>query len=197
MRSETPSMLKPALLGGAIFGIASALPIIGYVNCACCALVVGSGLLASYFYAQECRGAGAEFQPGTGALLGLLAGLVHGAVAWLVNVLFTVSRGLDLQQIAYELEQQPWADPETTAIIVRFLEGAGVVVLMLLALVFWLVVSLVFATIGGLIGGALFKVEPPLGGGGPPSSPPPSSPLPQTPPISSPGPPSPPPPPPA
>ena len=197
MQTESPSMLKPALLGGAIFGIASALPFIGAVNCACCALIIGSGFLAAYFHSQECKSAGAEFLPGTGALVGLLAGLVHALVAWVVNSVFMATQGLDFEEMAYELEQQPWADPETTDIIVRFVEGAGVVVLILLALAFWLVVSLIFATIGGLIGGAVFKVERPLGGGGPPSSTPPSSPLPQEPRPPAPGPPSTPPPPPS
>ena len=44
--NEKPNIVTPALIGGVFLGITSALPILHYINCACCALVIGGGILA-------------------------------------------------------------------------------------------------------------------------------------------------------
>ena len=72
------SKLKPALIGGAALGVASSVPILNLANCACCALVIGGGVLASYFYMKDAPPAAGPAY-GDALLLGLLTG-VFGAV---------------------------------------------------------------------------------------------------------------------
>ena len=69
--------LKPALLGGVIVGLLSALPILNYC---CCIWAIGGGALASFLYIKSSP---VPVRPGDGAMVGAFAGLV-GAIIYLV-----------------------------------------------------------------------------------------------------------------
>lgn len=69
--------LKPALLGGLVVGLLSAIP---FVNYCCCIWGIGGGGLASFLYIKESP---TKIGPGDGAMLGALAGVV-GAVIYLI-----------------------------------------------------------------------------------------------------------------
>ena len=165
MDNSPPSILKPTLIGGAVFGLAGALPFIGALNCACCSLVMGGGFLAAYLYSNECKARGVAFRAGGGAKLGVVAGIFY----WLVNsivqgVVKIVFAGPSLEEIAEQvLEQMESSDapPEAIDFVMQLfdtLSGPGGLAIVLGA---GLVIALVFSTIGGLIGGAVFKHEPP------------------------------------
>jgi uncharacterized protein YneF (UPF0154 family) len=68
---------KPALLGGLIVGLLSAIPILNYC---CCVWAIGGGGLASYLYIKSSP---TRVNTGDGAMLGGLAGLI-GAVLYLI-----------------------------------------------------------------------------------------------------------------
>jgi hypothetical protein len=68
---------KPALLGGLIVGLLSAIPILNYC---CCVWAIGGGGLASYLYIKSSP---TRVKTGDGAMLGGLAGLI-GAVLYLI-----------------------------------------------------------------------------------------------------------------
>lgn len=71
--AQTPSKLKPALIGGAVIGILSAIPGLGGSNCICCLWIITGGFLAGIFYSKSAP-ADYLFQSGDGAIVGLLAG---------------------------------------------------------------------------------------------------------------------------
>ena len=68
---------KPALLGGLVVGLLSAIP---FVNYCCCIWAIGGGGLASFLYIKESP---TKIGPGDGAMLGALAGVV-GAVIYII-----------------------------------------------------------------------------------------------------------------
>jgi len=77
------SKLQPALLGGLVIGVLSALPVINMGNCLCCLWVILGGVVATYLLQQA--------QPtavGTadGAIVGLLAGLVGAVVGTALSI---------------------------------------------------------------------------------------------------------------
>jgi hypothetical protein len=159
VESRSPSILKPASIGGGLAGLVGGLPIIGALNCACCALVVGGGFLASFLFSRTCQGAGVAFRAGTGAKVGALAGLFYAVVHGVVGSLFQLAFRTDPEEILAQMEQGglPPEYLETAESIVRFLTSSGGMVAGFIGL---LVVGVIFSTIGGLIGGAAFKVEP-------------------------------------
>jgi hypothetical protein len=68
---------KPALLGGLIVGLLSAIPVLNYC---CCIWGIGGGGLAGLLYIRESP---TRVTPGDGAIIGALAGVV-GAIIYLI-----------------------------------------------------------------------------------------------------------------
>ena len=56
--NQAPSMLKPALISGVAFGVAGSIPVVNWINCACCALIIGCGFFAAFLYSKDSRAAG-------------------------------------------------------------------------------------------------------------------------------------------
>ena len=189
--NERPSIVTPALIGGVALGITSALPLVNLVNCACCALVIGGGILASFLYLRDYPPHLPEITYGDGAVLGLLTGVIGGFVWAIVDLplsflKFQLGTGLgDLSQL-----QEALSDPNIPPALREFLlnafqGGAGTLGIMIFGVFVNLVVSVIFATIGAIIGVALFKRKPtynppPMPGASPPPGVPPSPSAPPT-----------------
>lgn len=140
--------LKAALIGGVIFGIASGLPYIGAINVACCALYIGGGVLAAYLLTKD-QPPQAQAPYRDGAVVGVLAGL-FGGVASAITSLVARALGYDpaaqvaamFQQFNLPMPEGLGADPSSG--------------LQLIGLVVNIVMYMIFATIGGLVGVAIF-----------------------------------------
>ncbi len=169
MNQRFPSPLQPAIISGGLFGLLVALPPVQLVNCCtCCSLVIACGFFASFLYSRNCASAGVEFRPGTGALLGLAAGGVFAVVAVAVDALLTAWIGLPMQRALMEwVRDLPEIPPELNGQIdvwrdaLESHESSPFRVLSLIwSLFVHLVQGAVFSTVGGLIGGAVFKKTP-------------------------------------
>ena len=163
---SAPSMVKPALIGGAIAGVAAGLPGLNLVNtCTCCSFVVAGGFLAAYLQSSACKAAGVKFDAGAGALSGLLAGLFYGVVVAVVGILVSSVIGDPLLRRFLEWVQQlPDTPPEALDMIDEVLlqleEKTFGVIDFIKRLLISLASGAVFSTLGGLIGGAVFKFAP-------------------------------------
>ncbi|HVS13361.1 MAG TPA: hypothetical protein VMV46_05540 [Thermoanaerobaculia bacterium] len=151
------SLLKPALIGGGVLGVLSGIPIVSLGNCACCAWVVGGGVLAAYLYSQQI---GPQPQPpyGPAAALGALTGAIGAVVSSLVALPFSLiglGGGLaGMQQALRDIEGLPPELQNALASVGAAGVGIGMLVI---GFLFSLVVYAVFATIGSLIGITIFK----------------------------------------
>src|SRR5689334_15717069 len=172
--------LMPALLGGLFIGALSSLPIIEKGNLCCCLWVVTGGVLAAWLMQQNTP---RPVTLGEGAVAGLLAGLFGVVVMAVIRGTFAVIFGVP--NMADEIKRGMEAgarDPEARA----FVEGMGPLVLLGIFGVVFAMVSMVMATIGGLLGAVIFRRKP--NGAAPPQAPPPSgpagpfAPMPQAPP---------------
>src|ERR1700724_1082699 len=77
-----PPKLHPALLGGLFAGVLSALPFVNIANC-CCLWVIAGGVLAAYIMQQNHP---LPVTVGDGAMVGLLAGVFGGIIAFAVEI---------------------------------------------------------------------------------------------------------------
>ncbi len=158
MKPGSPSMLKATLIGGSAAGVLSSLPLVGILNCLCCSLVVGGGFFAAYLYAQSCRSHGVEFRPGTGALVGLVAAFFYAIASTIVGMIFRP----DVDEMMSQMESMGQnIPPEVLDWMTWGMKIIGTPLGMLLVFGFSLVIGAIFSTLGGLIGGAAFKVEAP------------------------------------
>ncbi len=155
------SKLQPALLGGLLLGVLSALPLVNIANACCCLWVLSGGALAAYLLQ---RGQSEPISSSDGALVGLGAGLI-GAVVWQVLTVPVTLVMAPIQNRLIERLLDAGDLPENVRQVFQTLrENAGFsIVRFVLGGFFTLFVSIIFSTLGGLIGAGLFrtKVAPP------------------------------------
>jgi hypothetical protein len=174
--TDKPKKLVPALVGGVILAALSSIPFVSLANAACCSWAIVGGGVAAYMLVK--RSPLRRVTSGDGALTGLLAGLIGSLALLLINIpLLMHSRPQIIAAMKQAAEQQK--DPqaqETINRMIAFAQDNG----MLAALVIWLVFTLIavgMATLGGIIGVAIFEKrkgdQPP-----PPAYPPPDYPPP-------------------
>ena len=161
-----PSYVQPAVIGGVIMGVLSALPIIAVGNVCCCLWLVSGGAIAAYLLQQNQT---APLTPADGALVGLMAGLIGALVR------FVVAIPIDLLMAPMEQAMLRWIvdmgtlPPEARDALERVagrnreLSGAYFLVSVIVGLMFWLFLGGIFSTIGGLVGAMVFKKQTPPG----------------------------------
>jgi hypothetical protein len=153
------------LIAGVITGVIVSIPVLGGLTMlACCAPVIGCGFLAAYLYSKECRGSGSPFRAGKGAMVGWVSGLWFALTVTVVGGALSklMSSGDPFADAIEQAENSPGMTPEGMEAmekIIGFLQDTPTIVLVLIGLVFYVLLASVFATIGGAIGGAVFKVE--------------------------------------
>ena len=181
-----PSKMQPALIGGVILGVLSAVPFVNALNCFCCLWVIAGGVVAAYLYQKESP---LPVQYGDGAVLGLLTGLFGAVVEAIISIPFRLL-GAELasgsiQEALRELESNPDIPPELVEFIRILMSGGAATGIISLAIN--LVIFAIFATIGAIIGVAIFSrskgdaTPPPTAEA--PTAPPPSAPPPPAPPA--------------
>ena len=165
---EKPNKMQAAILAGVIFGVVSSIPFVNWLNVCCCLWVVIGGAFA----ARTLIGKSPVFPvtSGDGALVGLLSGVISSVVYLVVGIpISLLLRGSDeaIVRKIMELSNDPnsrapleeWLRQSQTQSVAQQLAGG---------LVVWLVCSVVaigFATLGGVIGVAMFekrKGQPPM-----------------------------------
>jgi len=151
-----PKKLRPALLGGLVTGILSALPVVGLC---CCLWILGGGVLAAYLMQQEYP---EPITAGDGAAVGVLAG-AFGAVIWqLIAVPINLATGtLSSSMMQRALENARDVPPEARQFLEAITSPAGSIVWFSVVFVLILIVCMMLATLGGLLGAVIFRREKP------------------------------------
>jgi hypothetical protein len=149
------SMLMPAVWGGLVIGILSALPIVGAFNLCCCTWVITGGLLASYVLQSNTA---EPITAGDGAIVGLLAGLLGAVVYAVVSLPLNLLLGPLQQRAATQILQSiPDVPPELRDTFSN-MGGTTVTALgVIVGFVMMLFVGAIFSTVGGLLGAVFFK----------------------------------------
>lgn len=129
--------LKPALLGGLIVGVLSAIP---FINYCCCIWSIGGGALAAYIYIKS---SSTPVSMGDGAMVGGLAGVVGGVIYLILGLPIAILFGMAAltEQLNRSGVELPFSG--TLLMIVAGIIGA--------------IFLVVLATLGGIIGVAIFE----------------------------------------
>jgi hypothetical protein len=155
------SYAQPALYGGLVMGVLSALPFVAAGNICCCLWVVSGGLVAAYVLQQN---QAAPITAANGAIAGLLAGLVGAFVHLLISIPIGILMApleravLDrLLEITSSMPPDVRSYVEQYAIAERDSTAGGQIARRIGGFIFMLFVGGIFSTVGGLIGAAIFK----------------------------------------
>ena len=172
-----PDKTLPALYGGIIMGVISAVPFLSIVNCLCCAGVMLGGLLAVMFYKNNFTPDTPSFTSGDCMAVGALAGVFGAIVGTVLSTFFLAMFGNVMGDfILQTLQNMNLNIPEEAleGMEQGFKEAASLGQFFL-SLCISLVIDPLFGLLGGLIGYSIYKpkhqVMPP-----PPMAPPPSMP---------------------
>ena len=152
----TRNRLKAAAIGGGAAGLASSIPGLNFVNCLCCALVVGGGLLAAYLALRNEPGT-EKASYGDGAMIGAMAGVVAAIVASIVSIPMSAMFGDVVEQMRSALEGIEGIPPEALDAMGGDTPAGAFA---LIGLLMNLVAFTVFSAIGGVIGAAVFHKKP-------------------------------------
>jgi hypothetical protein len=154
--------LKPALIGGAIVGVLSLIPIL---NLGCCIWAIIGGAVAVYMYV---KGTPRPVQMGEGAVVGALAGLIGALITIVIS--FALSGAASMAMMEEQFRRNNVDMP---------VSGMALMVLLFLIMGALLIG---FSAIGGVIGVSLFEKRkggttgtgmpppPPAYGGGQPGA---------------------------
>ena len=129
--------LKPALLGGLIVGLLSAIP---FINYCCCIWSIGGGALAAYLYIKSSP---MPVSTGDGAMVGGLAGVFGGIIYLIIGLPIAILFGMAAMQ-----DQLTRSGVELPFSGVLLMIVSGIVGAIFLA---------VLAALGGIIGVAIFE----------------------------------------
>jgi hypothetical protein len=184
MDEGSPDLLRPTLTAGIVFGALASVPFLNLLNCACCSLVLGCGFFGSWLYSGECRRRLLGFRPGTGAIVGLVSGAFYAITESLLETVIHLTIGDPTARVMLRAVQGlPGLPAENRDMLEQALrqasEATPTVGSFVLGFFMMVLVAAVFSTLGGLIGGAVFRTSPPEamhppadeGYGPPPSAP--------------------------
>jgi hypothetical protein len=147
--------LQPALFGGLLIGVLSALPLVNLGNCCCCLWVIAGGMLAVHLRQQNSPFA---ITSAEGALVGFLAGLMGGVLGSLLSI------PIDLMMGPFQRRMVEWilsANPDIPSEIRDMSGRAAGPGALAFKLFFSIVTGAIFGMLGGLLGVALFKKNAP------------------------------------
>ncbi len=129
--------LKPALLGGLIVGVLSAIPLVQYC---CCIWGIGGGALAAFLYIKSST---VPVKTGDGATVGGLAGVIGGIIYLILGLPIAIFFGMAAME--EQLTRSGVSLPFSGMLLIIV---AGIVGAIILA---------ILATLGGVIGVAIFE----------------------------------------
>ena len=159
--------LKPAVIGGVVLGLLSAIPFVNFVNVCCCAWAILGGILASYLYVKN---SATPANAGDGALVGAMAGGIGAVIYLVIGIPLAFVSGPAMREMLINMMEN--IDPRQAELFRGMAMQGESVASTIVSGLFGAVLLVVFAVIGGLIGIPLFEKR--KGGGAMPPPPPPA-----------------------
>lgn len=168
-QQQKPGLLVPALIGGAVAGVLSGIPLLG---CLCCLWIIGGAMLASSLASKQYP---VSMTAGDGAILGALVGIVAAVVHALISLIPQIESINEnvlrrfMERFAEFAPNMPsnWRD-----MMDQRMGQTETLAMFLFGLLISAVVFVALGALGGIIGASLFgkKTAPAAGpqtGGGP------------------------------
>jgi hypothetical protein len=157
-----PGFLVPALIGGAVAGVLSGIPLLG---CLCCLWIIGGAMLAVHLAARDYP---VRMTPGDGAIIGILTGIVAAVVDTVISIPL---QALNLELMQRLMDRVAEYSSRLPSNWREMMERSAMTRTSVAWFFFGLVISAaIFAALGalgGVIGASLFgkKAAPPAAGG--------------------------------
>jgi hypothetical protein len=149
--NTTTSKLQPALIGGLVTGVLSALPFIGAFNACCCLWIVTGGVTAAYLLQDREPN---SIQVGDGAIVGLMAGVIGAFVYLILSIPITLLMAPMMSAFTDRIVNEGNFPPEVREMLTS---GIGTAAGIILGFFAYLAAGIVFSTLGGILGTLIFR----------------------------------------
>lgn len=154
MKLQSSATLPAALMAGVVMGLLSLIPV---VSIGCCLWMLLGGIFAVRLYQNRAPGL---VTGGMGARLGALSGLfgfIVYALGFAAQIGFGRGEGLKSEMIRQLHEAAAKnSDPNAQQVAEKLATPEGIVMILIIGLVAFLFGFLVFGSIGGAVGAAIF-----------------------------------------
>jgi hypothetical protein len=150
MNQQRPGMFMPALVGGVVAGLLTAVPFLG---CFCCLWIIGGAMLAAYLLAKNSP---TSVTPGDGAIVGIFAGIVGAVVDAIVSIPFEAMNREAAQKVMDMFSQYLNEMPSAWKSLLDRAGERPSPAFFMLGLVISAAVFAALGALGGVIGAALF-----------------------------------------
>jgi len=152
-----PDKLIPAIYGGVIMGVISAVPFLNFFNCLCCAGVLLGGFLAVLFYKNNFTPDTPPYTSGDCLAVGALSGVFGAIVGTALSMMFLKLFGNILGEFLVGWLRQLNIPDEAMQAIQDSLRDSATFLFMILGFLKNLAIDVIFGLLGGLIGYNVFK----------------------------------------
>jgi hypothetical protein len=158
--------MKPAIIGGIVVGLLSAIPFVNLVNLCCCFWALLGGAIATNLYVKASP---APVKPGDGAVLGLMAGVVGALIYIVIGIPLGILLGATMLSLITNFMES--VDPRQAELMRAQMQAGQSIVTHIIRGLFSAFILLIFSTLGGLLGVPIFEKRK----GGPDLPPPPQT----------------------
>lgn len=165
MTDQKQGMFVPALVGGVLAGVLSAVP---FINCLCCLWIIGGAILAAFLLSKNSPVA---LTAGDGAIVGVFTGIIAAVTEAIVSLPF---RAMNEEFVRTMVERFSEYSGEIPSGWDRFLEPGAVepsLAWSIIGLVISVFIFSALGALGGIIGVSLFGKKKPQGHQGDPYGP--------------------------
>jgi disulfide bond formation protein DsbB len=148
-------MFVPALIGGAVAGVLSGIPL---VNCLCCLWIIGGAMIAAYLLAKDSP---TDLTAGDGAIVGVFTGIVAAVVDVIVSIPFQAVSEKFVRDMLVRFSE--YAEEMPNGWQSWFEEGAleGSIAWSVFGFAISVIIFSAFGALGGIIGISLFGKKKP------------------------------------
>lgn len=161
-QQKKPELFLPALIGGAVAGVLSGIPLVG---CLCCLWIIGGAMLAAQLAAKNFP---LSMTAGDGAIVGALTGIIAAVIDALVSLPLQALNMKLMQRLMERLSEYSSQLPVNWRDFMQRGMTETSLAWFLLGLVISAAVFAVLGALGGIIGASLFGKKPaPQPAGGP------------------------------
>lgn len=141
----------PALVGGAVAGVLSGLPL---VNCLCCLWIIGGAMLAAFLLSKDSP---VVLTAGDGAIVGVFAGIVASVVDLIISIPFQAMSREFFRNIMERLSQYTEEMPSGWQKLLERGTFEASFAMTLLGFVVTVFIFSALGALGGILGISLFR----------------------------------------
>lgn len=154
MSNQKPGMFMPALIGGAVAGLLSGIPLL---NCLCCLWIIGGAMLSAYLFSKDSP---IVLSAGDGAILGAFSGIIAAVVNSVISIPLHAANLAFIQGLIERVAEYSDEFPSGWETLFERSISEASFPMFMLSLMMSAIIFAALGALGGIIGISIFGKKP-------------------------------------